>query len=395
MHKKNNQLVFSPSDLTVYMDSPFDSWMDRHDKEFPGEYLADETDASTKILQMHGDKHEKAFLQTLKDKGLDVVEITGYGEQSQKLTLEAMQKGHEVIFQAVLTKDEFAGKSDFLFKVNGASKFGDYHYQAWDTKLAKKAKPYFAMQLCCYSEMLEHIQGRLPEFFRVVLGDLTEKEFRTEDFINYYRHLKQSFLTFQMGFSKDNQPEDCTAGAFSPWKTISEQILEERDDLSRVAGMRQLQISRLKSAGIYTLTDLSKTSEMSVAKIKPEILERLKKQALLQVQTVASGKTAFEALPYVKGKGFALLPPASSADVFFDMEGYPHADEGLEYLFGVVLRGAAGSEFKDWWAHDRKEEQIAFEAFIDWVYARWLRCETRRKLNEQYSDVYSRAAWLR
>ena len=88
--------------------------------------------------------------------------------------------------------------------------------------------------------------------------------------------------------------------------------------------------------------------------------------------TIASGKTAYEALPHVKGKGFALLPPPSPADVFFDMEGYPHADEGLEYLFGVVLRGAAGPEFKDWWAHDRREEQIAFEAFIDWVYAMWL-----------------------
>jgi predicted RecB family nuclease len=372
MHKKNNRLVFSPSDLTVYIDSPFDSWMDRHDKEFPGEFVADETDANTKILQTHGDKHEKAFLQALKDRALDVFEITGYGDQSQQETRAEIQRGHEVIFQAVLAKDEFAGKSDFLFRVNGASNLGDYHYEAWDTKLAKKAKPYFAMQLCCYSEMLEHIQGRLPEFFRVVLGDLTEKEFRTEDFINYYRHLKQSFLSFQRDFCKDNQPLDCTAGTFSPWKSVSEQILEERDDLSRVAGMRKLQRSRLKSVGISTLTELSKTSETSIGKIKPEILERLKKQAQLQIQTVATGKTAFEPLPHVKGKGFALLPPASAADVFFDMEGYPHVDEGLEYLFGAVLRGAAGPEFKDWWAHDRREEQVAFESFVDWVYARWL-----------------------
>ena len=28
-------------------------------------------------------------------------------------------------------------------------------------------------------------------------------------------------------------------------------------------------------------------------------------------------------------------------------------------------------EFRDWWAHDRDEEKIAFEGFIDWVYARW------------------------
>jgi len=133
MHKKNNQLVFSPSDLTVYMDSPFDSWMDRYTESFLVRLLPMKLMPAPRFWQTHGDRHEKAFLQALKDRGLDVFEISGYGEQSQQLTLEAMQKGHEVIFQAVLSKDEFAGKSDFLFKINGASKLGDYHYEAWDT----------------------------------------------------------------------------------------------------------------------------------------------------------------------------------------------------------------------------------------------------------------------
>ena len=28
-------------------------------------------------------------------------------------------------------------------------------------------------------------------------------------------------------------------------------------------------------------------------------------------------------------------------------------------------------EFKDWWAHDRDEEKLAFEGFVDWVFNRW------------------------
>ena len=46
---------------------------------------------------------------------------------------------------------------------------------------------------------------------------------------------------------------------------------------------------------------------------------------------------------------------------------------GLEYLFGVYgLKGQTGSlEFKDWWAHDRDEEKLAFEGFLDWVFERW------------------------
>ena len=36
--------------------------------------------------------------------------------------------------------------------------------------------------------------------------------------------------------------------------------------------------------------------------------------------------------------GLATLPPDHPADVFFDMEGYPLATGGLEYLFGVCTR---------------------------------------------------------
>ncbi|MGB8473692.1 MAG: TM0106 family RecB-like putative nuclease, partial [Candidatus Acidiferrum sp.] len=71
--------------------------------------------------------------------------------------------------------------------------------------------------------------------------------------------------------------------------------------------------------------------------------------------------------------GLATLVEEHPADVFFDMEGYPLAPGGLEYLFGACTRtqGAGLFDFKDWWAHDRDEEKRAFEGFVDWVYARW------------------------
>jgi len=206
----------------------------------------------------------------------------------------------------------------------------------------------------------------------VVLGNLSEKDFATSDFINYYRQLKESFLEFQEHFSKDNPPENCVAGTFSPWKSVSEQMLEERDDLSRVANIRKVHIQRLKKAGISTLHQLAESADITVPKMNTEMFYTLKRQAQLQLQTMSTGKTAFEPLPAVRGKGLSLLPPSSDNDVFFDMEGYPYADEGLEYLFGAVLRTGSGIEFKDWWAHNREEERKTFERFIDWVYARWL-----------------------
>ena len=70
--------------------------------------------------------------------------------------------------------------------------------------------------------------------------------------------------------------------------------------------------------------------------------------------------------------GLQLLPPASPNDVFFDMEGYPLVDGGLEYLFGATYFEDGEIAFADWWAHDLTEEKKAFEDFIDWAHARWI-----------------------
>jgi uncharacterized protein len=53
------------------------------------------------------------------------------------------------------------------------------------------------------------------------------------------------------------------------------------------------------------------------------------------------------------------------------MEGFPYVEGGLEYLWGVVYRdGATPTAYRDWWAHDEREERLAFEGFIDWLMER-------------------------
>ena len=74
-------------------------------------------------------------------------------------------------------------------------------------------------------------------------------------------------------------------------------------------------------------------------------LEKLAAQARLQCQTRADrtekpdAPPRYELLPQTGANGepvgLAALPPDHPADVFFDMEGYPLAPGGLEYLFGV------------------------------------------------------------
>ena len=97
-------------------------------------------------------------------------------------------------------------------------------------------------------------------------------------------------------------------------------------------------------------------------------------QAKIQQRGRESGRPEFEFLDLVEGRGFLKLPLPDPGDVFFDIEGDPHApDGGLEYLLGYVLSpaGPEAASYHELWAVDRRSEKRGFEQFIDLVMDRW------------------------
>lgn len=372
MQKRNGKIIYSPSDLIRYMESPYASWMDRFYLEFPDKVKPDVADEQLKSLQKRGIEHEKRYLQSLKQASGGVRELTT--EDSHATTLAAMKEGAGVIYQGRLASDGFEGFSDFLVKVDGPSELGDFNYQPFDTKLALKPKPYFIIQLCCYAEMLMAAQGVLPAQIAVVLGNCELKYFRTADYYYYYKTLKNAFLRQQESFDANNPPEPSALEDCGRWTSHAEQYLLEHDHLSLVANVRGTQIKKLRRVGINTVTELATSTLAHVKDMEPSTLVTLKQQARLQLGSRGLAVPLYELIPpdaQTPRRGLSLLPPASKQDVFFDMEGYPHVEGGLEYLFGVTYLDDGEPEFKDWWAHNRDEERKAFEDFIDWVHARW------------------------
>ena len=206
----------------------------------------------------------------------------------------------------------------------------------------------------------------MPERIGVILGNSERVEFRVEDFIHYYRHIKDSFLAMQAAFSgkMDDCPEPLPRAEHGRWTSYAEKFFLEKDHLVQVAGISVGQIKKLKVAGIATMAGLAAASGKSVHKLDVGTLEKLVSQARLQCETLEDrkakpdAKPRYEVLPH-KGlngepRGLAVLPPANPADVSFDMEGYPLVPGGLEYLFGTWSRNETiAFEFRDWWAHDR------------------------------------------
>lgn len=383
MYFHDGRIIYSPSDLTRFMESPFASWMDRLYLECPDRVTPDERDDELQLYADAGITHESKFVKQLKDDGQDLCWVQGDNRDAVAvMTRNAISEGREIIFQAYLSLPPFAGYADFLARVSTAP----IRYEVWDTKLAKTPKPYYLIQLCCYAEMLEAIQGKRPESVEVILGNGTRQRFRTDDYWYYYQHLKSAFLQQMAEFALDaDHPIPDPRADHGRWQSHAEEWRLERDHLFQVANISVSQIRKLNDAGIETVTQLARPSKPRVPRLNDDSYQRLVAQAAVQILTrkieadaenPAPVRPAYEILPpdlMNARSGLALLPPESSGDVYFDIEGYPLIDGGLEYLLGAVTVEDGQPRFHDWWAHDSAEEKQSFEQFIDWVMARWKR----------------------
>ena len=360
--------------MQIGINSEFACWMDRFTLEHPEHASPDhEPDEMLNALVQLGQEHEQKFLNKLLQQGADVCQIQD--RVSFDETLAAMKAGHAYIYQAALQHENFLGYPDFLVRIEQPSRLGDWSYFPLECKLALSPKPDFIIQAACYLDLLHRTQGILPQAFSLLLGDSSQQPYPTEQYIYYFYQVRDNFLRRMADFNPQQQPLPRT-GDHGRWSEIAQAHLLEIDHLSQVANITQTQIRRLESAGIKTLEQLAEAEPTQhIPKLDSAIFERLICQAQLQKASAASNTIEYRLIPpdpEHPQRGLALLPPPSSLDVYFDMEGYPLVKGGLEYLFGAVYHDQDQLSFIDWWAHDAVMEKQSFESFIDWIYQRWV-----------------------
>lgn len=370
MQALNGATLFSASDLVNFLECEHTTTLGLVDLVTPLQRA--ESDESNKLIQDKGFAHEKSFLESLRAKGLRITEISQHlsAEAAAKATLEALAAGPDIIFQAAFLSPPFYGRADFLRRVEGRSRFGDWQYEVMDTKLARSVKAKFVIQLCFYSDLLAQAQAAEPRSMHLVLGDGTEKNFRFANYSRYFWQLRARFAEFTGAAERATYPERCDHCQFCDWRNLCQQKWIDDDYLNQVAGIRRDQIPKLKAQGIPTVEALASVGEnVVIPKMQPDTLARLRAQAALQLHRRRTGEPKVEVLPLDpdERRGFYRLPEPNAGDVFFDMEGDPFEEGGLEYLFGVWYADGPQFTFKPFWAHTRTEEKLAFESLIDFV----------------------------
>ena len=339
-------------------------------------------DAHASLIRRKGRAHEAACLAFLTERHGRPVTIPSGGHRARaEATRAAMARGAPLIHRGALASDRWLGHAGFLVRVERPCPSWAWSYEPWDAKLARRAHPEHLFQLAVHGDLLADPQGRPAESGVLMLSTGLEapaheiERFALADVRHYVRRAARRLEAFAADPPGDLAPEPCGHCGVCGWREACEARWEAADHLCRVANLTARQRGRLQAAGVSTLSALA-ALDRPVVGIAPATLGRLAQQARLQASSAASGEGVYEHLPEAPGIGLARLPAPDPGDLFFDFEGDPMHPGGLEYLCGVLWRAPPGEadgdpvpghpdlRFLAIWAHDRREERVAFTTLM-------------------------------
>ncbi|MCE3285956.1 MAG: nuclease, partial [Steroidobacteraceae bacterium] len=319
-------------------------------------------------LRERGLAHERAYLERLSSKGLRIAGTEA--GLTIETTLAAMRAGADAIYQGALAHGAWAGRADFLLRVDRPSTLGAWSYEACDTKLARDTKAGTILQLCVYSYLLERIQGTRPVHMHVVTpgNDFTPQAYRVDDYGAYFRLLERDIDDF-LGTPGATYPEMVAHCDYCSWWSQCEKRRRDDDHLCYVAGISSTQIRTLREGGIATLATLAAVDDVpEPSRGSREALLRVRAQARAQLRGRESRLPYHELkAPFDAEHGLARLPEPTPDDIFLDFEGNHFTEHGVqEYLLGYVMRDAQGRyAYTALWATTLAGERAAFERFMD------------------------------
>ena len=363
MQRRDGAIILSATDLMRFAGCAHAVTLDL--RQLEGERLqAVEDSGSAKLIQAKGHAHEASFLQSLKDAGKAVASIEReklpHEEAFDKAvadTRRALAEGPDYIYQAALTGGRWSGYADFLERVGRPSRLGAHSYEIIDTKLKRSPDPKYVLQLALYSDLLAEAQGVGPDHIHIVLGDRRRVTLRLADYLSYARRLRRRLESF-IDTRPRTSPEPVPACDLCRWREHCGAVWDRADALCLVPGIRRSQRQKLEAAGVASIAALAANAS-KVPRLAQETLTRLRVQARLRAARRAGGPPAFELRPFEPGRGLLRLPEPAAGDLFFDMEGDPLVEGGLEYLFGVYSAQGGAGQFRAFWAHDRDQEREA------------------------------------
>ena len=365
----------------------------------------DKVNAFVQLLWEKGSLYEREVIAGLSVPFLDL--STYAGDEKERLTLEAMQRGEPLIYSARIQEAGLLGDPDLLRKEAGGYIAGDIKSGAGEEGPEDDTKPklHYGVQLALYTDILERkgLSAGRHAFVWDIYGEEVPYDFET---LHGQRNPRSLWQDYQECLSEARAiigDKDQTRAAYSSacklchWYSACVEQLKTIDDLTLIPELgrsrRDTMLTHVTSVGEFAACnpDAFMNGKKTVFPgIGPDSLKKFHTRARL-----LSNKGAKPILTA------PIRLPVYDCELFFDIEVDPMRD--ICYLHGFVERN--GSD-------NAKEKFVAFfaaectpeserAAFSDaWNYMRNKRpCgiyyyskyerTIYRKLQEKYPDVCS------
>jgi predicted RecB family nuclease len=373
----------------------------------------DEVNAFVEMLWRRGTLYEK---EVMRGGGLAVLDLSfAEGDEKQRLTLEAMQRGEPLIYNGRISADDLLGVPDLLRRVgagyvpmdikSGRGKAGDGEISEDDDGSEGKPKLHYAVQLALYVDVLERLglsAGRHGFILDVrgheVLYDLgATRGPKIADTLwdEYQRYLASArAIADQSRTPKGALASSCK---LCHWYSSCTKELRASDDLTLISrlGRATRDAMEIELPTVAALANCDPKSFITKGKTP---FKGVGETSLMAFYARAILLTDPNAKPYLKAP---VNLPFSDVEFFFDIEVDPLRD--LTYLHGIVERrggDSANERFIAFFA-DSETPEAERDAFANsvahltsdphatiWYYSNYERT-LYRKLQKRYPDVCS------
>jgi len=316
-------------------------------------------------------------------------------EIGYEITLEFMREGVPYIYQGVLMDDDMVGIPDLMERVEGKSRWGDYHYRPLDIKLASTLNEGYRLQVMSYMALLEAIQEVRPTgglLLRLPPDERTDDLYYHEEPVDFDDELYARQLAQVRDLANGSEPRPFYSSTCNEcaWREICIPMVESRQDASLIPGLRRDVWSVLHQRGLKTLADVAAAEADDLLSIKgvgkktaPDIINKAKALSTGQLVLV---------------RELNLPPPGD--DVIFDVESVP--GEGIFYLMGFTTGAGDKQKYEYYLAEKPEDEEQMWKEFLSdmdshegtiyhyGVYER----TTVKKLSERYNTASQANALL-
>ena len=225
---------FSTADLALFAQSPFAAWMELLDKRQQWhEGDPDHSLAFYRRDELVVPARHNVLQQRLMGRHGGAVNIDplGFDAERHLSTQNAMGTGIALITNAFLAEMPLNGRLDFLVRQEQSSQLGNFHYVPACLAREEYDPTQMPVELCCFVDMLEHVQGVRPrEFLWITDGQGDHPQvtsIASDDWMFDYRQLKIGYRKMLSNFDAREVLDPRESSDWGRWSGYARQLISE------------------------------------------------------------------------------------------------------------------------------------------------------------------------